>query len=103
MAHIEAIASVEGVGGIFIGPADLAASFGYPGQPGHPEVVEAIENAIILYPAQAPREAGGNSHTGREVRGTLHRFGNAVHGRGVDVALLAPGAEALAGRFAERV
>lgn len=44
--EIEAIAAVEGVDGIFVGPADLAASLGHPGEPGHPEVVAAILAAI---------------------------------------------------------
>lgn len=44
--EIEAIAAVPGVDGIFIGPADLAASMGHPGDPGHPKVKSAIEDAI---------------------------------------------------------
>lgn len=44
--QIEAIAAVDGVDGIFIGPADLAASLGYPGKPGHPEVKAIILDAI---------------------------------------------------------
>lgn len=44
--EIEAIAAVDGVDGIFIGPADLAATMGHPGNTGHPEVVQAIEDAI---------------------------------------------------------
>ena len=36
LRHIEDIAAVEGVDGIFIGPSDLAASMGYPGQSSHP-------------------------------------------------------------------
>lgn len=43
---LEEIAGVDGVDGIFIGPADLAASLGHPGNPGHPDVVTAIEDAI---------------------------------------------------------
>ena len=43
---IEAIAAVEGVDGIFIGPADLAASMGHAGDPMHSEVVAAVESAI---------------------------------------------------------
>jgi 4-hydroxy-2-oxoheptanedioate aldolase len=42
----EAIASVKGVDGVFIGPADLAASLGQMGNPGHPEVVTEIERAV---------------------------------------------------------
>lgn len=44
--EIEAIAALDGIDGIFIGPADLAASMGFPGEPGHPEVVAAVEDAI---------------------------------------------------------
>ena len=43
---LEDIAAVPGVDGIFIGPADLAASLGYPGEPGHPEVKAAVLDAI---------------------------------------------------------
>jgi len=46
LTQIEAIASVDGVDGIFIGPADLAASMGHPGDPGHPRVKAAVLDAI---------------------------------------------------------
>ncbi|WP_306046408.1 HpcH/HpaI aldolase/citrate lyase family protein [Nioella sp. MMSF_3534] len=46
LGQIEAIAAVEGVDGIFIGPADLAASMGYPGQGSHPEVKAAVVDAV---------------------------------------------------------
>jgi|694.fasta_scaffold21439_10 4-hydroxy-2-oxoheptanedioate aldolase len=46
LANLDAILMVEGVDGIFIGPADLAASMGYLGQSGHPEVKAAIEDAV---------------------------------------------------------
>jgi 4-hydroxy-2-oxoheptanedioate aldolase len=44
--HIEAMAQIDGVDGIFIGPADLSASMGYLGQPRHPEVMKVIVDAI---------------------------------------------------------
>lgn len=44
--EIEAIAAVDGVDGIFVGPADLAASMGHPGNPSHPEVRAAVIDAI---------------------------------------------------------
>ncbi|MBI2768324.1 MAG: HpcH/HpaI aldolase/citrate lyase family protein [Burkholderiales bacterium] len=44
--NLEAIAMVPGVHGIFIGPADLSASLGYPGNSGHPKAQAAIEDAI---------------------------------------------------------
>lgn len=43
---IDAIARVDGVGGVFIGPADLAADLGHLGNPGHPDVQAAIDGAI---------------------------------------------------------
>lgn len=46
LEQIEAIAAVEGVDGIFIGPADLSASLGLPGQTRHPVVSQAIDDAI---------------------------------------------------------
>lgn len=44
--NIEEIAAVEGIDGIFIGPADLAMSLGYPGQLKAPEVLEAVADGI---------------------------------------------------------
>lgn len=44
--EIEAIANVPGVDGIFVGPADLAAALGHVGEPTHPEVQDAVEDAI---------------------------------------------------------
>lgn len=44
--NIEAMAAVDGVDGIFIGPSDLSASLGHIGNPGHPEVQEAIKDAV---------------------------------------------------------
>jgi 4-hydroxy-2-oxoheptanedioate aldolase len=54
--NLDAIAAVDGVDGVFIGPADLSASLGHVGNPGHPEVQAAIESAIarILKAGKAP-------------------------------------------------
>lgn len=46
LENLDAILAVEGVDGVFIGPADLAASLGHLGDPGHPEVRAAIEAAL---------------------------------------------------------
>ena len=48
--NIHEIVNVEGVDGIFIGPADLATSMGHLANPAHPEVQEAIrriEEAVL--------------------------------------------------------
>src|SRR5690606_40875182 len=39
--------AVDGVDGVFIGPADLSATMGHMGNPGHPEVRAAIDDAIV--------------------------------------------------------
>ncbi len=46
LSNLDAIAAIDGVDGVFIGPADLSASMGHVGNPAHPEVQSAIEDAI---------------------------------------------------------
>ncbi len=46
LANLDDILAVDGVDGVFIGPADLSADMGYPGNSDAPEVQEAIEAAI---------------------------------------------------------
>jgi 4-hydroxy-2-oxoheptanedioate aldolase len=45
MDQIEAIAAVEGIDGLFIGPSDLAADLGHTGNPGHAEPQAAYREA----------------------------------------------------------
>lgn len=44
--NLTAILDVDGIDGVFIGPADLSASLGYPDNAGHPEVQRIIEQSI---------------------------------------------------------
>jgi 4-hydroxy-2-oxoheptanedioate aldolase len=46
IGQIEKMAAIDGVDGLFIGPQDLAADLGHLGNPGHPQVQEAIAEAI---------------------------------------------------------
>ncbi|KQQ46070.1 2-keto-3-deoxy-L-rhamnonate aldolase [Rhizobium sp. Leaf311] len=46
LAALDEIASTEGVDGVFIGPADLAADMGFLGRPGAPEVQVQVETAL---------------------------------------------------------
>lgn len=46
LSQLDAIAATEGVHGVFFGPADLSASMGFLGQPGHPEVQAVICDGI---------------------------------------------------------
>jgi 4-hydroxy-2-oxoheptanedioate aldolase len=44
--NIDDVAGTDGVDVVFIGPSDLSADMGYLGNPGAPEVVEAIQHGI---------------------------------------------------------
>lgn len=46
LAALPAILAMEGVDGVFIGPSDLAADMGFPGQLEAPEVQAAIDGAL---------------------------------------------------------
>ncbi|ERT92373.1 hypothetical protein P038_03076 [Brucella abortus 99-9971-135] len=46
LANLDAIATTEGVDGVFIGPADLAADMGHLGKPGAQEVQDAVRDAL---------------------------------------------------------
>lgn len=46
LAALDEILALEGVDGVFIGPADLAASMGHLGNPSHPDVIAAVEDAL---------------------------------------------------------
>ena len=56
LANLEAIAQVDGVDGVFFGPADLSASMGHLGRPNDPEVLAAIDAGIatVLRAGKAP-------------------------------------------------
>ncbi|MGG6138150.1 2-dehydro-3-deoxyglucarate aldolase [Pantoea allii] len=55
--NIDAIAAVDGVDGIFVGPGDLSAALGYLGQPAHPEVLKVIKH--IFERAKAVNKPSG--------------------------------------------
>jgi 4-hydroxy-2-oxoheptanedioate aldolase len=46
LQNLDAIVKTDGVDGVFIGPADLAAGLGHLGQIANPDVQAAIEKAI---------------------------------------------------------
>jgi 4-hydroxy-2-oxoheptanedioate aldolase len=95
--NLEAIAAVEGVDGVFIGPADLHASLGYTGEIANPKVMPLIEDALrrIRKAGKAPGILTPSEDNARKQLAAGALF-VAV---GSDVGLLARGAEALAARF----
>ncbi len=44
--NIDAILTTAGLAAVMIGPFDLSGSMGYPAQPNHPKVLEAIDHVI---------------------------------------------------------
>ncbi|WP_216322074.1 4-hydroxy-2-oxoheptanedioate aldolase [Deinococcus aestuarii] len=97
LENLEEIAAVEGVEGVFIGPADLSASLGHLGNPGHPEVQGAIEQAIAAIVASG-KAAGILSSDEAQAQGYI-RLGCTFVAVGVDVSLLARATADLAARF----
>lgn len=95
--RLEEIAAVDGVDGLFIGPADLAASLGYPGAAAHPEVVATVEDGIARIVA-----AGKPAGILTPDVAFAHRcitLGTTFTAIGVDAGLLARQSEALLAGF----
>lgn len=95
--EIEAIAKVEGVDGVFIGPSDLAASLGHLGNPQHPDVQSAIADAVKRLKAVG-KPAGILTGNEEEARRYID-WGYLFVAVGADVSLLARHADALAKKF----
>ncbi|MGD0501081.1 MAG: aldolase/citrate lyase family protein [Bryobacteraceae bacterium] len=101
LGEIEAIASVEGVDGIFIGPSDLAADFGHLGNPRHPEVQGAIADACARIRAAGAAAGILTADPDEAVR--YFESGFTFVAVGSDVGILARGAEKLAAQCKERL
>jgi 4-hydroxy-2-oxoheptanedioate aldolase len=97
LGHIDAICAVEGVDGVFIGPADLHASMGYTGEIANPKVKPLIDDAIrrIRKAGKAPGILTPNEADARH----WLECGALFVAVGADVGILARGAEALAAKF----
>ncbi|HSV20439.1 MAG TPA: aldolase/citrate lyase family protein [Casimicrobiaceae bacterium] len=97
LAHIEAIAALDGIDGIFIGPADLHASMGFIGQTAEPSVVPQIEEALrrIRRTGKAPGILTADEALARR----YIEAGALFTAVGVDVSMLAREADKLAARF----
>ena len=97
LAQIDDIAAVEGVDGVFIGPADLSASMGHLGHPGHADVRSAIDDGIarILAAGKAPGILAVDDTLARHCMAAGARF-VAV---GVEATMLARATRDLVGRY----
>ena len=93
LEQVEAIAAVEGVDGVFIGPADLAASMGYPGQGGHAEVRAAVLSGVRRI--RAAGKPAGVLALDPGFLAELIEAGTVFTAVGLDAALLRAGARRL--------
>ena len=95
--NLEEICAVDGVDGVFIGPADLHASMGLIGETANPEVVPKIEEAL-----RRIRACGKAPGILTPVEADARRYlaaGALFVAVGADVGILARGSDALAAKF----
>jgi 4-hydroxy-2-oxoheptanedioate aldolase len=97
LKNIEAICGIDGVDGVFIGPADLHASMGHAGETANPKVKPLIDDAIrrIRKAGKAPGILTPNEADARH----WLECGALFVAVGSDAGILARGADALAARF----
>ena len=97
LAALDEILTVDGVDGVFIGPADLAADMGHRGNPGAPAVQGAIKGAItrIHMAGKAPGILAMD-------KGFIHEcldLGATFVAVGIDVTLFAQAMRSLAAQY----
>lgn len=97
LGNLAEIAAVEGVDGVFFGPADLSASMGYLGRPNEPVVQKALADGIALVRA-AGKAPGILTADPKQAQGYLD-MGALFVAVGVDAVMLMKAASALARQF----
>jgi 4-hydroxy-2-oxoheptanedioate aldolase len=98
LSQLESIAAVDGVDGVFFGPADLAASMGLLGQPSDPKVQAAIMQGIAT--VRKAGKAAGTLTSDAELAREYLRHGALFVAVGVDTSILVKAARELAAQFA---
>jgi 4-hydroxy-2-oxoheptanedioate aldolase len=98
---VEDIASVDGVDGVSFGPADLSASLGHLGEREHPEVLDAIDDAIrrVTRVGKPAGAAVGVGAAGEVPKRRYRAAGATFFIVGTDVGLLAHGTDQLVNSF----
>jgi 2-dehydro-3-deoxyglucarate aldolase len=95
--NVDAIAAVEGVDGLFIGPQDLAATHGHLIRPSHPEVQAAIATVLAAGKRQG-KPVGILAPIAADAERYLEQ-GLELVAVGSDVGLLREASKASAARF----
>lgn len=94
LAALPEILKLDGVDGVFIGPADLAADMGYPGNMNAPEVQQTID--ATLKTIMASGKSAGILTFDAKTAARYQAMGVTFLGVGGDVAILTKAATALA-------
>ena len=97
LANLAEICAVDGIDGVFIGPADLAASMGHRGRPGHPDVQAAIEHAMRTIVASG--KATGTLTSDPKLARRYLELGCTFVAVGVDILMFANAARRLSAEF----
>lgn len=95
--HLEAIAAVEGVDCLFVGPSDLSAALGHLGQANHPEVQNAIKR--IFECAKKHGKASGILAPVEEDARRYLEWGATFVAVGSDLGVFRNGTQALCNKF----
>lgn len=94
---LDEILEVDGLDVVFLGPADLGATMGYLGQPGHPEVVALVKECLRKI-VKSGKVAGFLTGS-KELIQAYSDEGALMIGVGLDTLLLAKATRALAEEF----
>jgi 4-hydroxy-2-oxoheptanedioate aldolase len=97
LTHLERIAAVDGVDGVFFGPADLAASMGLLGKPSDPAVRAAILQGIAT--VKKAGKAAGTLTADRQLAHEYLAQGALFVAVGVDTSILIKAARELSAEF----
>ncbi|MFZ5672485.1 MAG: 4-hydroxy-2-oxoheptanedioate aldolase [Pseudomonadota bacterium] len=97
LGQLEAIAAVDGVDGVFIGPADLAADMGHLGRPGHGEVQARVEDALRRIVATG--KAAGILTSDQQLARRYIELGARFVAVGSDIGLIGMSARQLAAAY----
>ncbi|WIY26609.1 HpcH/HpaI aldolase family protein [Parasedimentitalea psychrophila] len=97
IAALDEILTVEGVDGVFIGPADLSTDMGFQGNAAHPQVRQVIADALSRISASG--KAPGILGISEEATQSYLDMGAQFLAVGIDVLLLVQSARALAAHW----
>jgi 2-dehydro-3-deoxyglucarate aldolase len=97
LENVDAIAAVDGIDGVFVGPQDLAAALGHLGNPSHPDVQKAMRHLF-----DRTRAAGKAAGTLAPVEADARRYmewGASFVAVGSDLGLFRSATQALRDKF----